>query len=47
MISQRCKKIEMFSKDLAAVYFSLSTELDNLQKLVMAKTEIPQFSNLY
>ena len=28
-------------------YFKLSTELDNLQKLVLQKTEISQYSNLY
>jgi hypothetical protein len=40
-ISKRCKEIERVSKDLAHQYFGLSTELDNLQKLVLAKTEIP------
>lgn len=35
------------AKKLAHTYFGLSTELDNLQKLVLKKTEIPQFSNLY
>lgn len=35
------------AKKLAYTYFGLSTELDNLRKLVLAKTEIPQFSNLY
>ncbi len=46
-ISKRCKHIERVSKHLAHQYFSLSTELDNLQKLILAKTEIPQFANLY
>ena len=46
-ISKKCKNIETYSKLLASQYFMLSTELDNLQKLVLAKTEIPQFSNLY
>ena len=32
---------------MAAEYFGLSTELDNLQKLILANAEIPQFSNLY
>lgn len=35
------------SKNLAHAYFGLSTELDNLQKLILTKTEIPQFSSLY
>ena len=35
------------SKNLAHSYFGLSTELDNLQKLILTKTEIPQFSSLY
>ena len=35
------------AKKLSHTYFGLSTELDNLQKLVLKKTEIPQFSNLY
>jgi len=46
-ISKRCKAIEKASKTLALEYFGLSTELDNLQKLVMQKTEISQFSQLY
>lgn len=46
-ISKRCKGIERVSKTLAHEYFGLSTELDNLQKLILAKTEIPQFANLY
>lgn len=46
-ISKRCKSIERVAKQLSHQYFGLSTELDNLQKLVLAKTEIPQFSNLY
>mmetsp|Transcript_11353 Transcript_11353/g.19128 ORF Transcript_11353/g.19128 Transcript_11353/m.19128 type:complete len:272 (+) Transcript_11353:1002-1817(+) len=46
-ISQKCKSIERCSKDLAHSYFSLSTELDNLQKLVMDKTDIVQYGNLY
>lgn len=29
------------AKKLAHTYFGLSTELDNLQKLVLTKTEIP------
>ena len=47
MISKKCKQVERYSKDLAHCYFSLATELDNLQKIVLQKTEIPQFSNLY
>ena len=35
------------AKKLAYQYFGLSTELDNLKKLVLQKTEIPQFRNLY
>lgn len=46
-ISKRCKQVETQAKKLAHQYFGLSTELDNLQKLVLKKTEIPQFSNLY
>lgn len=46
-VSDKCKQIERFSKDLAHCYFGLATELDNLQKIVLQKTEIPQFSNLY
>ena len=46
-ISHRCKAVEKASKTLAHQYFGLSTELDNLQKLVLKHTEIPQFSNLY
>jgi len=32
---------------MAHEYFTLSVELDNLQKVVEKYTEIPQFSNLY
>jgi len=46
-ISKRSKAIETASKRLAHEYFGLSTELDNLQKAVLQKTEIPQFANLY
>ena len=46
-ISKRCKTIENTSKKMAAEYFALSTELDNLQKIILANAEIPQFSNLY
>lgn len=46
-ISKRCKQVETQAKKLAHQYFGLSTELDNLQKLILKKTEIPQFSNLY
>jgi len=46
-ISKKCKLIEKASKELAQQYFGLSAELDNLQKLVLNKAEIPQFSNMY
>jgi hypothetical protein len=40
-ISQRCKAVETASKQVAHEYFSLSTELDNLQKAVLTSTQIP------
>jgi len=46
-ISHECKQIENASKKLAKHYFKLSVELDALQRLVLQRTEIPQFSNLY
>lgn len=46
-IATQCKNIERSSQEMAKHYFKLSTELDNLQKLVLQKTEIPQYSNLY
>mmetsp|Transcript_5068 Transcript_5068/g.7650 ORF Transcript_5068/g.7650 Transcript_5068/m.7650 type:complete len:125 (+) Transcript_5068:1005-1379(+) len=46
-ISKRCKAIERSSKVLAHDYFALQAELTNLQELVMNKTDIVQFGNLY
>lgn len=46
-ISKRCKAVEKASKALASQYFGLSSELDNLQKLALKSTDIPQFSGLY
>ena len=46
-ISRLSKSIENHSKMVAHDYFALSTELENLQKLVMEKTDIVQFANLY
>jgi len=40
-VSKECKNIEKTSKAMANHYFKLSVELDNLQKLVLTKTEIP------
>jgi hypothetical protein len=46
-VAKKCKQVERCSKQLATAYFGLSSELDNLQKLVGERTDVVQYANLY